>query len=574
MAAAAAATSAQTQTRRLLDCVGVGKLIKTSRPMIDARIAIRCRREFQFHRLQSQICSIAVVFFGGVIGACNQVQPKADGSAYDAQTIGVLVEKLGEDKGTAPLHELLRIGKPAIPVLASAVSKSNAVIRARAAMALGEIGGKEAIDPLRRFVTDDVEEVRKTAFSALTAVLVSKSHGPDGTAIDGDAKDAARAALVKFGTKSVDALISALAASDPELRAAAADTLWRIDDDPRVLGALVLAVHDPAPQVRISAAMSLGFRRDPKGEPALIETTRDSDDLVRAYAASALAYSRDSAAVTALINLLGDRSAPVRSSAAMALDQKADPRVAEALIQRLSDEDATVRRWSAAGLGRSNDPRAIEPLIEKLDDPDDSVRERIAISLGELKAAKAVKRVIMLLGDSSRNVRIEAATALGQIGSTQAVEPLLALLSDKDGWIRSSAVESLGRIGDPRATLPLIDALNDPFSRVVLFATEALGNFRDQRATDALIKVLGKKDEVLQVEAAKSLGRTRGVGAVEALIGALRDSSPWVRATAASTLADFGDSRALGPLQKLIADDPSEEVREHANAAVLKLGGK
>lgn len=419
---------------------------------------------------------------------------------------------------------------------------------------------------------DPVANAPEANLPALVAHLLADRETPDGVFPDGDAYAAARAALVKIGPSSVSPLLSALASTNPRLRLAATDVLWRIND-PRVVDALILALHDPAPEVRVGAAMSLGFRRDPRGTQPLIRALRDPDDRVRTYASVGLGFLNDRQSVEPLIVALSDSSSAVRGAALTTLAGIADRRAVTPIIQRLSDEVEDVRRLAAIRLGDLGDPGAIEPLIERLTDAQESVRVSAATALGKLKAPQAGTRLIALLADNSVSVRAEAATALGLIGHKEAVDPLGRLASDKDPRVQSRAIEALGRIGDPRVIDPLIGTLKSRFPTVRLLAAEALGAFPDPRVVRALAALLSEPDEEMRAAATLSLGRTRVDGAMPLLLTALGDESALVRATAACVLGQLGDPRALGPLQKVMTSDPSPQAQRAAAKAVDRFTG-
>lgn len=60
--------------------------------------------------------------------------------------------------------------------------------------------------------------------------------------------------------------------------------------------------------------------------------------------------------------------------------------------------------------------------------------------------------------------------------------------------------------------------------------------------------------------------------AVEFLIRALADTDPWVRYLAADALASMGATHAVDPLINLVRDDPEQDVRFAAAAALGELG--
>lgn len=128
------------------------------------------------------------------------------------------------------------------------------------------------------------------------------------------------------------------------------------EDGPLVAEIVALLEEESAsdPQVRIYLIAALENLRHPGGAGALIEALADADPGVRLHAAKALgAYEGVSGAVAPL--------------AAM-----------------LTDEDPAIRKVAIHALGRTRDHAAIAHLLPRLDDPVQDVRWNAALSLAVL----------------------------------------------------------------------------------------------------------------------------------------------------------------------------------------------
>ena len=113
---------------------------------------------------------------------------------------------------------------------------------------------------------------------------------------------------------------------------------------------------------------------------------------------------------------------------------------------------------------------------------------------------------------------------------------------------------------------PLIKALQeDEDYSVRSTAAMTLGEIGDPRAVEPLIKAL-QEDEDWEVResAAMALAEFEGDRVVEALIQALRDGESVVRMMAAWSLGWIGDARALEPLREAVE-------REESEAAIIKM---
>ena len=125
---------------------------------------------------------------------------------------------------------------------------------------------------------------------------------------------------------SVDALVAALADTDPFVAGAAADALARAGE--ASVPALVRALGDAKEEVRTGAAIALGKLGPKAGDavPALVAALADPKETVRWTATNALgaAGARALPALPALREALWDRDEDVRRGAALAL-ARVDP---------------------------------------------------------------------------------------------------------------------------------------------------------------------------------------------------------------------------------------------------------
>jgi len=239
----------------------------------------------------------------------------------------------------------------------------------------------------------------------------------------------------KRSTKTIPAkpdLVSLLAELDhPDTarRRTAVEALGHLND-PQATLALLRALHDPDRCVRSWAAGMLGGVGSVPGKPQAVEP---------------------------LITMLADTDADVRSSAAISLGYLRDPHAIQPLITCLHDPNASVRGHAANALGALGAREAVPLLLLTLQDADRMVRVWSAVALRNLAwvvdkpaLAHIVPILLQTLQDRDPDVRQHAAHALARIGDRQAVDPLLTLLADPAGLVRYAVVEALGDLGDPR----------------------------------------------------------------------------------------------------------------------------
>jgi len=181
---------------------------------------------------------------------------------------------------------------------------------------------------------------------------------------------------------------------------------------------------------------------------------RDPAARTRAAALSALAFY-GAAAVPALTLALRDPDPQVRVSAARGLGQ-VGPDAAEAVTalgQGLRDSEPRVRFDAAVALGRLGPAArdAVPALGRALSDPAGEVRVGAALGLAGMgPAARGVlPGLVQALRDGNPVLRMSAASALGSIGpeARPAVPALLGALRDANTSVRTSAASALGSIG-------------------------------------------------------------------------------------------------------------------------------
>jgi HEAT repeat protein len=229
-------------------------------------------------------------------------------------------------------------------------------------------------------------------------------------------------------------------------------------------------------------------------------------------------------------------------------------------------------------------------------------------SLGQLGAvqpevaAQVVDVLLGLLSNEDGNIRFKAVAALGQVGAAQpevtaqVVDVLLGLLTDGDSNMRFGVAIALGRVGaaQPEVTAQVMDALvgllSDKSSNVRSSAAYALGQIGvDQpevittQVVDALLGLLSNEDGNVRNSTTVALGK---VGAaqpqvaaqvVDTLVGLLGDGDSNVRDSTADVLGQVGAAQpevaaqVVDALVGLLSDE-NFFVRFSAADALGKVG--
>ncbi len=166
-----------------------------------------------------------------------------------------------------------------------------------------------------------------------------------------------------------------------------------------------------------------------------------------------------------------------------------------------------------------------------------------------------------------------AAARLGEPPSErrdEALEGLFLLARDGDGAVRQAAFESLGILGAVEALSTLLSAFDDPHPGARQAAVLATGRVAPEEGRDAIARLLNDPRPEMRFSAVWTLSSI-GAQHAERIAAALDDGDPEVRALAVQCLGDLGANRYGDAMSELL-DDPSDEVRFGAAAALASLG--
>ena len=163
---------------------------------------------------------------------------------------------------------------------------------------------------------------------------------------------------------------SLCASADPQKRELGSDILAQLGWGRPTFVAesvdiLLRLINDADEDVKYSAAMSLGHRRDQRAIPALCRLALDADRDYRFATAFALGNMESPEGLAALIALTRDVDTEVRDWATFGLGtqwESDSSLIREALLTRCDDEVADVRGEALVGLARRGDSRA-QPLV-------------------------------------------------------------------------------------------------------------------------------------------------------------------------------------------------------------------
>ena len=513
----------------------------------------------------------------GQIGAPEAVLPLVrvlQGEAWLQYPAIYALGELGDVRATSPLLELL----------------DNELLRGPVMEALGRVADREALPALIPFLHDSDPGLRNAAIRAVVAIEQRATAA--GESLDPNVQEALRRQDL------VDHLLLSLSDEDARNRRTAAITLGWLKE-PRaerplieLLGetglqeyvthalicigfsdreAYAYGLNHPHDAVRQGTIRCLAWIAPAEGTSLVAPLIHDPSVEVRAEAAAAIGRLGHEDSAMLLFELLADESELIQESAMRALSRMPGGRVLPLLLHALTSSDADVRIRAAETLGMLRDASTAPALIALSRDPRENVRRAAIKALGELEAPGIPNLLRAAIFDESSVVRQQAVISLGKLQDPEGVKDLLPLLGDPDPKMRFVAVRSLGQLRNPQAVPSLIPFLNDARKELRYAAVEALGNVRAISAVEPLTRMLSGEDRNLRRAVAESLGAIGDPQAVPALLLALEDEHWSVRCASATALGRIRSAKATSALVARLADE-DHTVRRAVTAALGEVG--
>lgn len=201
--------------------------------------------------------------------------------------------------------------------------------------------------------------------------------------------------------------------------------------------------------------------------------------------------------VSLLLELLRDEGPEMRRTAAESLGKIGHPRAVDSLLPLIHDPASAVREASVLALGRLESTATdgvVVLLTQALEDPVESVRQAAVVAIGEIEpGSRLLEPVVGLLRSSDATIRKAAVRALLQVDSSQWVPALVAGGRDSDEEVRQGIVAAVGEWGGPAVSPWLRERLvQDPSPGVRAEAAYRLGILSDPDTRAALNTTIAK----------------------------------------------------------------------------------
>jgi len=426
----------------------------------------------------------------------------------------------------------IRRDEDAVGLLTPLLTDADASVASSAAVALGRIGGDQAVAALRASREKAAPAVRPAVDDGLLRAAEGLSQLADQTSRD---------LLVRKYRQQAEGLYRELydSQTSEHVRTAACRG-W------------LLAGQEQAP-ARILEAMG---KDDQSARLAAVQLVRDLPG---------------EAATKAFVEYLQAGKLPpvVLAGVVEALTQRGDRLAAPAIAEAAGAKNDMVVRLSAVrALASMGDASAVAPLAKAAAEKDDALRDAARYSLSVVKAPGVLEAIVEQLGKAEPAVQVELVRAIGVRREPGAAAGLVKLARDGEASIRGTAIQALGQIGDDAAAGQLVLILAGEIERDLADATElavaAIAGRSAQRAAlaEAALGRMGQADLPARCRLLRVAGRIGGDKALAALRQAVKASEAELADAAVRTLGDHGPLEAAGDLLALArtSENPAHRI--------------
>jgi|SRR5271166_488918 len=230
------------------------------------------------------------------------------------------------------------------------------------------------------------------------------------------------------------------------------------------------------------------------------------------------------------------------------------------LYTGLADSSVDKRTTAVQVLGLlPDDPKAAEAALKALKDEKPDVRAAAAKALGDMKDKAAIPQLVEMVNDKDAGVIIAAAHSLIALGDNRGYNVYYAILT-----------------GEKKSGTSLMDEqkkmLNDPKKMAQFGFEQGIGFIPFAGMGYGAFKMITKDNtSPVLAAAAITLAKDPDPKSGEALADTAAYNKSWiVRAAALNAMALRGETSLL-PAAEAQLEDPKEEVRYSAAAAVIRL---
>lgn len=385
---------------------------------------------------------------------------------------------------------------------------------------------------------------------------------------DSETRKRAAAALAGMADdEAISALTQALARDpDASVRMSAAKGLTQHSELALARNALLLAVRDPHPEVRLVAVESAGNFASTEETTEIFLSLRARDPRLVEASETALAKIHESEVQPVHDWMMGQETPEMQVSGLRILAQIGDARSLGLISALIRAEQPQVRIQAAQALAKLQIPEAIRVMLGALADPVEEVRVGIIEALAGNRRSDVLDALAQCCLDPSVLVRRTLANSLAGVPSVKALNLLATLAEDVESTVSATALLGLLRREDREGQRRLLGLLGTVGAGAIrILRTEAktsMGPIKEQIRSD-----LDAEVRELGVQILSSIDAMQFASDIAE---ALRDPDAKVRLCAVQALSELDPESTADWLQALL-EDPVKEVRLAAKRALFRV---
>ena len=408
------------------------------------------------------------------------------------------------------------------------------------------------------FWLENPEEFRSEAVEHYVGLLQSDRRP--------SARIRAMQALALFAEKRCSPILESSLKRDPNaaVRAQALASLGRLLEVPELLERLVLAIRDPADEVRLAAAHTLDGLDPAEVKPHrehLVELLETENHELQEAVCQLLSncYRRDW--TTLADRLMGAEKSNSLQGLIRTLSLIGDPKIGALFLPILDHREAGIRELAAEQLSHVASRLPPDSLVRYLEDPNERVRAAIVRCLGKQMGPEVMTPLLERMLDPSALVRQEVAAGFGRATDPeddQPVQMLTKLAKDGSVLVRAQALASLIRLGVTGQRKVFEEACQD-LDEADLIALRARLN-KDGTLQQVLEIMKTDRGARKRADAVYFLAQADLDRYAPDIVLALQDPATTVRIAAIEALSQLEDPGVQDALEAL-SHDPVDAVR-------------
>ncbi len=312
--------------------------------------------------------------------------------------------------------------RESVAVLIPLVKDADSTIACAAALALGKIGGPQALESLRSARAGATDRLQNVIVDSLLLCADSMLAGGDAKGASPIYKEiydlgkpahlraaAYRGMVLAAGDGAVDLVVKALAGDDSAILKIAIQFVRELKGE-SATKAFVAAMGKYTPQVQIALLEALAQRGDKAAAPGVAALVKSQSADVRRAALVAIGPLGDASHAMLLAETAATSSVVEEQDAARrSLALLRDPKVCDVLMAALAQAPAALQGEIVAALGQRQEASAVPALLKMVEGRDEATASFSLRSLAMLATAEHHKELARLLLVVQRDPDREAA---------------------------------------------------------------------------------------------------------------------------------------------------------------------